>query len=317
MPFDPLIAARLPLLDGIDSQEAMAADPALARRVEEFNAPFAPWEPPPAKVRDTAIDGPHGAIGLRVYAPAAPGDGPVPGLVWLHGGGMIAGDLDMPEADTVSHELCARAGAVVVSVDYHLAVDGVHFPVPHDDAVAAFRWVAAMAGELGIDLGRLSVGGASAGANLAAGAALHLRDDGDAVQPARLLLAYPLLHCPQPPHSPELEAAMVDVPGVLRFPPDVIRGLIENYLGGPTVYADPYALPANGVLAGLPPTTIVTCEYDDLRASGEAFAGQLADAGVPARIEVERGVMHGHLNRDPSLPGMAHSLEIFAAALAE
>jgi acetyl esterase/lipase len=97
-----------------------------------------------------------------------------------------------------------RAGAVVVSVDYRLAVGGVRFPVPHDDVVAAWRWVAAQASRLGVDPARLCLGGASAGGNLAAGAALRVREDGDAVRPARLLLVYSGLHPVLPEASPEL-----------------------------------------------------------------------------------------------------------------
>ena len=74
-----------------------------------------------------------------------------PCLVWAHGGGFLGGDLDMREADWTAREVCARAGAVVVSVDYRLAVDGVCYPVPHDDTVAAVAWVRDHAEALGID----------------------------------------------------------------------------------------------------------------------------------------------------------------------
>src|SRR5688572_21877067 len=84
-------------------------------------------------------------IPIRVYRPAQQtGVLPLweqPALVWLHGGAFMAGDLDLPEADTVSRELGHRAGAVVVSVDCRLAVGAVVYPVPHDDATAAYRWV--------------------------------------------------------------------------------------------------------------------------------------------------------------------------------
>ena len=102
-----------------------------------------------------------------------------PALVWVHGGAFLGGDLDMLEADGVAREICARAGAVVVSVDYRLCHGGVTYPVPHDDVVAAVRWVRDYAGRLGVDADRISVGGASAGGNLAAGATLRLRDDDD------------------------------------------------------------------------------------------------------------------------------------------
>ena len=107
--------------------------------------------PPEVAVRSGAAPGPHGPVSVRVYEPSPAGGIGRPCLIWLHGGGFIGGDLDMREADWTAREICARAGAVVVSVDYRLAVDGVHYPVPHDDAVAAIAWVRDGAGELGID----------------------------------------------------------------------------------------------------------------------------------------------------------------------
>lgn len=105
---------------------------------------------------------------VRVYPATNPNGS---GLVWAHGGGFAFGDIDMPEADFVARTLAA-AGTVVVSVDYRLATDGIHFPVPLDDVVAAWEWASKRRGELGID--RLAIGGASAGGNLAAAAALRL-----------------------------------------------------------------------------------------------------------------------------------------------
>ncbi len=74
---------------------------------------------------------------VRIYEPPAGERTGRPCLVWAHGGGFLGGDLDMREADWTAREVCVRAGAVVVSVDYRLAVDGVSYPVPHDDTVAA------------------------------------------------------------------------------------------------------------------------------------------------------------------------------------
>ena len=135
---------------------------------------------------DRQIEGPHGQITARVYQSAASGTAG-PGLVWVHGGAFAFGDIDMPEAHWVSEQLAAR-GIAVVSVSYQLAPDfdrwgppplqspGVHFPVASDEIVPAFEWGMTDATELGIDPRLLSIGGASAGANLAAGASLRIRD---------------------------------------------------------------------------------------------------------------------------------------------
>ena len=101
--------------------------------------------------RDDAAPGPHGPVPVRIYEPAGGGADRGPAWSGLHGGGFLGGDLDMREADWTAREVCARAGAVVVSVDYRLAVDGVCYPVPHDDTVAAVAWVRDNAAALGID----------------------------------------------------------------------------------------------------------------------------------------------------------------------
>lgn len=111
---------------------------------------------------------------VRVYPADAAAPRPTPGLVWAHGGGFVAGDLDMPEADWVAGSLAAR-GVTVVSIDYRLAVDAAgRYPAGSDDVLAAWSWTLEHAEELGIDPSRLAIGGASAGANLVTGAVLRL-----------------------------------------------------------------------------------------------------------------------------------------------
>ncbi len=97
------------------------------------------------------------------------------------------------EADRTAREVCARAGAVVVSVDYRLAVGGVTYPLPHDDVVAAVRWVRDEAAALGVDPTRITVGGASAGGNLPRARSCGCADD-EGWQPAALVLAYTTTH---------------------------------------------------------------------------------------------------------------------------
>src|SRR4051795_2356886 len=208
MPIHPDVAARFPLLDGLTSLHAAYTTPAGLAQIQRYET----WDPgvgpPDVATRDDAVPGPHGPVPVRIYTPDSPTGA---GLVWAHGGGFIGGDLDMREADWTAREIAARAGAVVVSVDYRLAVGGVCYPVPHDDVVAAVTWVRDAAGDLGVDPARISIGGASAGANLAAGAALKLRDR-DGWVPAALLLAYPSLHAAVPPPSPALAATLAELP---------------------------------------------------------------------------------------------------------
>jgi acetyl esterase/lipase len=133
-------AERFPLLEGVETFEAFMSDPQYADRF----AQFVHWdgaEPPTVETFDTRAPGLRGDVPLRVYRASSPEPRPV--LVWIHGGGFFTGGLDMAEADWTAREIAARADAVVVSVDYRLAVGGVCYPVPLDDCVAATRWVRA------------------------------------------------------------------------------------------------------------------------------------------------------------------------------
>jgi acetyl esterase/lipase len=310
VPIHPSQASRFSLLDGIESFEAGLADPATRARLDEFMSMTDAPAPPAADVRGDEAPGPHGSVPVRVYTPVD-GGGDRPCLVWLHGGAFRMGDLDMPEADRTAREICDRAGAVVVSVDYRLCVGGVTYPVPHDDVVAAVRWVRENAAVLGVDPARISVGGASAGGNLAAGATLRLRDD-DGWLPAALLLAYTTVHPVVPPPSPRLAELMAQVPPLLRFSPETRRGITENYLGGPSSAATGYAMPALAHVEGLCPVVLLNAEYDDLRPSSEAFAAQLAVAGVDVRQVTAPGMLHGFLNLHAGIEPVDAALDLMA-----
>jgi acetyl esterase len=310
VPIHPLIASKLYLLEGITSFETAMADPAQRALLDEFMAITGAPLPPQVETRDETAPGPHGPVPVRVYLP----DGDAtdrPCLVWVHGGAFVGGDLEMPEADWTARQICERAGAVVVSVDYRLCNEGVHYPVPHDDVVAAFRWVRDTAAGLGVDPGRISLGGASAGGNLSIGAALKLRDS-DGQPPAALLPIYPVAHAVVPPASASLAAKMAEVPNLLRFFPPQMQWLNENYLGGPLSTADGYAFGANAVLEGLCPTLVINAEYDDLRSSGEAFVAQCALAGVDVRQVTAVGMLHGFLNTRPDIEPVGQALDLMA-----
>ncbi|MET1074689.1 MAG: alpha/beta hydrolase [Umezawaea sp.] len=312
MPIHPAVAGKFPLIEGATSFEQLLFDPAYRDRFAEFNRPTAGGPPPVVPTRADSAPGPHGPVPVRVYAPEnAEGDRPC--VVWMHGGAFRMGDLDMPEADWVARELVTRAGAVVVSVDYRLAVGGVAHPVPLDDVVAAVRWTRDHATDLGVD--RIHVGGASAGGNLAAGAALRLRDE-DGWTPASLVLAYPVLHPELPPPTPSLVARMAEVPPILHFPPHEVRAITENYVGGPVSRADGYAMPGLASLEGLCPTLLLTAEYDDLRGSGQVFVGQLAAAGVDVRYAQVLSMLHGFLNLPSAIGPVGRALDLIAEAVA-
>src|SRR3984885_5066389 len=198
MPIHSAMSSRFPLLEGVPSIQALVEDPQYAQVRAEFES-YPGHQVPDVSVRADTAPGPHGAVPVRVYNDGA-GDGSRPWLGWMHGGAFMMGNLDMPEAGGAARGRANRAYAVVVSVDYRLCQGGVPHPVPHDDVVAAVRWVRDNASSLGIDPGKVCVGGASAGANLAAGAALKLRD-ADGQPPAHLIFAYGVAHSVIPPMS--------------------------------------------------------------------------------------------------------------------
>ena len=313
MPVHPLIAARIPLIASIGGFEETFGDPDSAQRFAAYAAPYGPYALPDVAIEDRSVPGPHGDIPVRLYRPRDERAQP-PGLLWMHGGGFAGGELDMPEAHVVSAELAAR-GAVVASVDYRLATETVRFPVPLDDVVAAWGWFASATDELGTDTARLAIGGASAGANLAASAAVRLRDEGRSL-PGALLLAYPVVHFPVPALPDDLAAEMRELPRLLRFTAEVIARITRGYLGRLSDIP-PLLMPGLANLAGLPPTRILLSEYDDLRGSGELFEQQLREVGVPVESTVAVGMLHGHLNIAPvpQLPEIERSLSFLADGL--
>lgn len=248
------------------------------------------------------------------------------GVVWAHGGGFVAGDLDMPEAHWVARRL-ATAGHVVLSVDYRLVGlddpwSGVYqdqaanrFPAAHDDLHAALVWFAAQAGTWGVGPDRIVLGGASAGANLAAGVGLRLARNRGTVAVSGLMLAYPLLHRTLPEHPTTVAKAVASLPADKRFPPQIVAGLNLNYVGDHTALNDPRAFPGGHDLSGLPRTIIVNSERDDLRSSGELFARELAAADVEVDCTFEPGTVHGHLDT-PELPYAERTLKTFLTWLA-
>lgn len=256
-------------------------------------------------VVDSRIDGPHGPVPVRIYGSADAAYG----LVWAHGGAFVAGDLDMPESDWVARQIAA-GGAVVVAVDYRLAPSpewsdrwgsgrsvGHRFPVASEELSAAFTWAASSE----LRTRPWFLGGASAGANLATGATLRLRDAGGP-SPAGLVLAYPLVHAELPPLSPELARTYETIPEEKRFSPETVLALNLNYVSDRADLANAYAFPGGHDLVGVPPTLIVNSERDSLRASGERFAAELALAGADVTLVREPGTWHGHLN-DPATDG--------------
>jgi acetyl esterase len=244
-------------------------------------------EPPELKsVRPLAIPAPHGSIPARLYKPLRlrEANGLAPCLVFFHGGGFVIGNLD--SHDVVCRKLADEGQLIVIAVDYRLAPEH-KFPAGVEDVVTATKWVADNARQLGIDASRLSVGGDSAGGNLAAVVAISARDgNGPAI--AGQVLIYPgtdfaMTH---PSHSePETSILLTH---------SVIRWFRDNYLNGAADVDDWRASPARvKSLTGLPPAYVLTAGADPLRDEGDEYAKRLKEAGVPVTYRTFPGQFHG------------------------
>jgi len=238
--------------------------------------------PDVASVREVRLPVDGGEIGLVVYAPE--GDGPHPVHVYLHGGGWIEGSAYDKAIDVVCRERASLGGCVVVAVDYRKAPECM-FPVGLNDCYAALVWVAGHATELAADAGRITIGGASAGANLAAATALKARDE-DGPHISFVLLEAPALDFTLSGSSHELFAKDY---GLTKETVELCR---QAYLT-PEHYTHPYASPLHAPdLSGLPPTYIMTAEFDVLRDDGAAYAERLRAAGVPVVHSLQKGQIH-------------------------
>lgn len=289
-----------PILDVIESVQIPLADqtPSSMRLGYAALAGMAPVEAV-VSVSDRTIPGPGGELPIRVYRPEALGDRVgAPALVYYHGGGWVIGDLDTH--DNVCRSLANAAGVVVVAIDYRLAPEHP-FPAALEDAMAAGRWVGGAASDLGIDPGRVALGGDSAGGNLAALVSQRSGDTGLEVK--FQLLVYPLLDARYQTASIEENAEG------FFLTKEVLYWFRENYLQdaastaeGP---ADPRVSPAcvpDSDLEGLPPGLIITAEYDPLRDEGEAYGERCRAAGVDMTVSRYDGMIHGFFSLAELLP---------------
>ena len=213
MPLDDFVASRLHLIPDLSVAEQVA-NPALREQVLQGSLDDRSYKAPAVSTSEEYIDGPIGPFRVRIYRPDT--ESVRPALVWSHGGGFIGGSVDMHEGDLVCREICGRARAPVVSVDYHVANGStVTYPSLHREHLAGFQWTRDNAGALGVDPEHITIGGASSGASLTMSASLEMTRTGIR-QPARLILAYPAAH-PRLPEDQELLAKTATLPAGARF----------------------------------------------------------------------------------------------------
>lgn len=279
MPLDPAIAAQVAHLFDATLAQILSGE-------VQTVPPAAPIERADVAIESGEVMGPGGPVPVRVYRPEG-ASGALPALVWAHGGGWMYGDLDMPEAHSVAQIVAAETPAVVISVDYRLAPAHTH-PAGLDDVVAAVRWALDEGEAHGIDPDRVALGGASAGAHLAACAALTL---GRSL--AALVLVYPAV---DPLGGPYPDERHPDCPPVIWIDREAIGAMFGMYLGGDPAAAPDSVVPARADLAGLPPLLVTTAECDGLTPQGQRFVELAGAAGVDAAHHHVDAVLHGYLN---------------------
>jgi acetyl esterase len=282
-----------PTWPGLDSDVAAylgnrAMVPMHVAGIEASRAAFEalPQAPGPQmhRVGDRVVDGPHGDLRLRIYRPADEPNLPV--VVYLHGGGLVIGSVDT--FDRLARFLAEAARAVVVSVDYRLAPEHP-YPVASDETYFAVQWTAANAADLAVDPTRIAIAGDSAGAALAAGAALQTRDEGGAPIVFQLHIYAGMERDDTRPSVREFADGPIITAGDFAWTKDL-------YLGDDPSKDDPYGVPPLAAdLSGLPPAIVLTASHDPSRDGAEAFGERLRDAGVQTALLRYPGVFHGFL----------------------
>jgi acetyl esterase len=288
-PLDPVIAQIIPLLP---LRDPATMTPQSARDALRALAAARAAIPPPQvqSVSDRQVKGAAGPLAARVYRVALEKS---PTVVFFHGGGWVAGDLETH--DRQARLLAIETGAVVVSVDYRRPPE-TRFPGAFEDAFAATRDIIADIAAFGGDSARVGVAGDSAGGNLAAAVAIACRDAGIGL--AAQLLAYPVT---------DVAGNYADAQENARFPSRaenaegyflsraVMQWFAGHYLGDASQGTDWRVSPLRAQnLAGVAPAVVCTAWFDPLRDEGKAYADALASAGVTTKYYDGAGLIHGY-----------------------
>ncbi len=299
----PDVTVVLELIAGLGLPPIDSLPVERARTLSAAMAAGRPPGPPVADVADGELPGAAGPLAYRRYRPATPGPHPI--VVYFHGGGWVLGDLDAD--DPFCRDLCVRADAVVVSVEYRHAPEA-RFPAAVDDGFAAVRWIAANGAALGGDATRLAVCGWSAGGNIAAVVCQLARDAGGPPIAGQVLVT-PVTDC-------DLERPSYAQNGERYLLTTAMMRWFWDHYADPADRAHPKASPLRAPdLGGLPPALVVTCEFDPLRDEGAAYAEALSRAGVDARQLPCRGQIHTSIPAVDVILSAAPAREAIGTAL--
>lgn len=313
MVIDPATGAFL------EGMRASGGKPLYELPIEEVRANIrgasAQLAPPPAdvaRVEDRRIPAPGGDFAVRIYTPH--GRAPRPMVMYFHGGGWAAGDLDTH--DSSARYYAAHADAIVVSVGYRQPPEH-KFPVAVDDSFAAVEWAVAHAGEIGGDPARVAVAGDSAGGNLAT-VVCQLAKQRGGPRIAYQALLYPAVDLRG------VAAATPEYPSRLQFGDgdyflsrrdmEWFRSLYLTDVARESV--DPRVSPiAAADLSGLPPALVLTAGCDVLRDEGRVYADRLSAAGVPVEYRCFDGTIHAFMSFAGAIPLGLEALSFVASRL--
>lgn len=226
-------------------------------------------------------------IAVAIYTPPLKSSAKRAGLVYFHGGGWVINYIGKYHAQMAA--MAVKTNSIIISVNYQKAPEH-KFPTPFNDCYEGLEWAIINADRLGIDINRLGVGGDSAGGNLASAVAIAARDRG------KIKLAYQLLIYPC--NGPEFVDSS-DVPNAQGYglTQTGMKWLWEMYLNGKSDWANPYAVPHSAkTLEGLPPTIMITAEYDVLRSDGISYFEKLKAAKNKVTYKDCPGMIHGFFN---------------------
>lgn len=287
----------IPQLTAVEARKNHTPTDAVMDLMKENNIPK-----PVFKVdtmgKEIPVDG--GSIHARIYVPKS-GKSNYPVIVYYHGGGFVIANLDVYDAS--ANVLAEQVDAIVVSVAYRLAPEH-KFPVAHNDAFAAYKWVIANAASMHGDPKKIAVAGESAGGNLAINTAIKARDSKIMI-PTAILAVYPVAGSDMNTKSYVKNAAAkpLDKPMMMWF--------VKNYLNSMAEGKDPRINLIAADLKGLPATTVITDEIDPLQSEGMTLVDKLKAAGVSVDSKNWDGVTHEFFGMGAIVPE-AKEAEMYA-----
>jgi acetyl esterase len=303
MPLDPLVKAFLDKAAAIPRPKAWEMPPAMARQAfAGLMQLTGPKDVAVGRIENFTIPGPGGEIRARAYAPVA-AVGLQPTLIYFHGGGFVVGGLE--SHDGLCRLFAAEGGFKVIAVDYRLAPEHP-WPAAVEDAWAAFQWIEANAADLGVDSGRIAIGGDSAGGMLTAIVTQQARER------TKPKIAYQMLLFPGTQIGAETSSLHEFAVGYF-----LERRTIEHfsslYLPPGADRNSPKVSPLRARdFSGLPPAFVMLGGYDPLHDEGLAYAEKLKAAGVKVTIADYPDMVHCFIYLQTVLP-QAHEAVAKAA----